>query len=89
MTISEPAKELGLNLVQQMGIDSNRAEITLFEAARAHAAADNRDLVTAEDVQAVAPLSLRLRQSPTLEQILATRKRRYSSATILEPAAVT
>jgi magnesium chelatase subunit I len=75
VTVSEPAKELGLNLVQQMGIDSNRAEITLFEAARAHAAADNRDLVTAEDVQAVALLSLRLRQSPTLDQFLAEQEK--------------
>ena len=46
-----------------MGIDSLRAEITWFEAARAYAAADSRTEVNAEDLRAVAPMSLRLRRS--------------------------
>ena len=66
VTLSPPAKQLGLSLVQQAKIDSNRAEITLFEAARAHAAADGRTETTAEDIRAVALLALRLRQSPEL-----------------------
>ena len=70
VTISLPAREMGLELVQKAAIDSNRAEITLFEAARANAAADERDIVTPEDIQAVALLALRLRRSPALEEFL-------------------
>ena len=68
VTVSEAARELGLALVQKLTIDSNRAEITLFEAARAHAAADERCEALPEDVQAVALLALRQRQSPQLAQ---------------------
>ena len=57
--VAQPA----IKLVQKMGIDSLRAEITWFEAARAYAAADGRDYVTPEDLQAVAPMALRLRRS--------------------------
>ncbi len=52
-----------IKLVQKMGIDSLRAEITWFEAARAYVAADGRSKVTSEDMQAVAPMALRLRRS--------------------------
>lgn len=58
----EVAQE-GIHLVQSLKIDSLRAEITLFEAARAFTAADARTLVTLEDLKTVAPLSLRLRRS--------------------------
>ena len=68
VVVSEAARDLGLQLVQQMQIDSNRAEITLFEAARAHAAADERDCAEVEDVQAVALLALRQRRSTALAQ---------------------
>jgi magnesium chelatase subunit I len=50
-------------LVQKMGIDSLRAEITWFESARAYAAADGRTEVTSEDLKMVAPMALRLRRS--------------------------
>ncbi len=46
-----------------MQIDSMRAEITMFEAARAFAAADNRTMVTSDDLRAVVPMALRLRRS--------------------------
>ena len=52
-----------IQLIQKMGIDSLRAEITWFEAARAYAAADRRDTVSASDLTAVAPMALRLRRS--------------------------
>ncbi|MCP4415844.1 MAG: AAA domain-containing protein [Chloroflexi bacterium] len=71
VTVGKAARELGLALVQQLKIDSNRAEITLFEAARAHAAADEREEVLPQDVQAVALLALRQRQSPQLAQFFA------------------
>jgi magnesium chelatase subunit I len=57
--VAHPAIEL----VQQMGIDSLRAEITWFESARAYAAADGREEVKADDLAEVAPMALRLRRS--------------------------
>lgn len=69
--IQPEAQSLGLELVASLQIDSNRAEITLFEAARAHAAADERVEVTPADVEAVAMLALRLRQSQHLAQFFA------------------
>ncbi|NJL92660.1 MAG: AAA domain-containing protein [Anaerolineae bacterium] len=61
--LSEEAVRMGLDLVNELQIDSARAEFTLFEAARAHAAADGRDLATVQDVRVVAPLALRQRRS--------------------------
>jgi magnesium chelatase subunit I len=61
--LSPEAERTGLELVRQMQVDSLRAEITLFEAARAHAAADARTTVTLSDIQAVAPMAVRLRRS--------------------------
>jgi len=46
-----------------LDIDSHRAEFTLFEAARAYAAADGRLQADVQDVQMVAPLALRQRRS--------------------------
>jgi magnesium chelatase subunit I len=66
VTINDAARSLGLSLIQALAIDSNRADITLFEAARAHAAAAERDEVTPVDIQAVAPLALRQRRSELL-----------------------
>lgn len=62
-TLSDEALEIGLTLVQELDIDSHRAEYTMFEAARAHAAADGRDLANANDIRAVAPMALRQRRS--------------------------
>jgi magnesium chelatase subunit I len=57
--VAKPA----IHLIQKLGIDSLRAEITWFEAARAYAAADGRNRVTLQDLQAMAPMALRLRRS--------------------------
>jgi magnesium chelatase subunit I len=62
-TLDEKALRAGLTLVQQLDIDSHRAEFTLFEAARAHAAADGRTEADLYDLQVVAPLALRQRRS--------------------------
>lgn len=62
--IADPA----IALVQRMGIDSLRAEITWFESARAHAAADDRDEVTLGDLTTVAPMALRLRRSQFMNE---------------------
>ena len=52
-----------IDLVQRIGIDSLRAEITWFESARAYASADGREQVTTGDLATVAPMALRLRRS--------------------------
>jgi len=62
--VAKPA----IRLVHKLGIDSLRAEITWFEAARAYVAADGRDKVTPKDLQAVAPMALRLRRSPFMSE---------------------
>lgn len=61
--LSEDALQLGLNLVKELEIDSSRAEITMFEAARAYAAIEGRTMSTVDDVRTVAPLALRQRRS--------------------------
>jgi magnesium chelatase subunit I len=61
--LADEAIDIGLALVQELDIDSHRAEYTMFEAARAYAAADGRDLATARDIRAVAPMALRQRRS--------------------------
>jgi len=65
--IPEEIANLGLTLINDLGIASLRAEITLFEAARALAAADGRETVTREDIEQVAPMALRLRRSKFIE----------------------
>lgn len=62
-TLSDDALQTGLKLVQALEIDSHRAEYTMFEAARAHAAADERTEVSIEDIRIVAPMALRQRRS--------------------------
>ena len=54
---------VGLELILKLSLDSHRAEYTMFEAARAYAAADSRTEVTLDDLKVVAPLSLRQRNS--------------------------
>ena len=61
--LSEAAEQVGLNLIQELDIDSLRAEITMFEAARALAVADGRLEANPDDIRRVAPMSLRLRRS--------------------------
>ncbi len=68
--LGEAAARAGLRLIQDLRLDSLRAEITLFEAARAHAAADGRAEATVDDVRAVALMALRLRRSPFMVQYL-------------------
>ena len=73
--ISGAARDLGLRLIREAKIESNRAEITLFEAARAHAAAADRSEVTREDILAVAVMTLRQRNSVQLEAYFAEQAR--------------
>jgi magnesium chelatase subunit I len=65
--LSPEARDLGLQLVRELNIHSHRAEFTMFEAARAYAAADGRTRATVEDLQAVAPMALRMRRSQFID----------------------
>jgi magnesium chelatase subunit I len=70
--LTSQAESFGLKLIQELGIDSLRAEITLFEAARAHAIADGRDRARVEDIRRVAPMSLRMRRSTFMQDYLSS-----------------
>lgn len=61
--LTDEAITVGMQLIHQLGIDSHRAEYTLFEAARAYAASDGRVEVTLQDIRFVAPMALRQRRS--------------------------
>ncbi len=74
VTLSEETERFGLSLIEEMGIDSLRAEITLFEAARAYTVADGRDSTTPDDVRAVAPMALRLRRSDFMDDFFRERQ---------------
>jgi magnesium chelatase subunit I len=70
VTVPDRIANPAIELVQRMGIDSLRAEITWFESARAYAAADGRTEVSMDDLKAVAPMALRLRRSPFMTEYL-------------------
>lgn len=62
-TIPDEIMLAGIRLINELEIDSHRAEYTLFEAARAYAASDQRTQVTYQDLLTIAPLALRQRRS--------------------------
>lgn len=68
VTVPPAIEEQALALVQALRIPSHRAEIALLEGARARAAADFRNAVSDEDLRRVAPLALRQRHSPGIEE---------------------
>lgn len=70
VVLPEETAQQGLEIIQQMKIDSLRAEISLFEAARAYAAADARAQVVSEDLKEIAPLALRGRRSSFMVEFL-------------------
>jgi magnesium chelatase subunit I len=74
VTIADKIAEHGIRLVQRIGIDSLRAEITLFEASRAYAAADGRKEVKKEDLLRIAPMALRLRKSDFITHFFEAQK---------------
>jgi magnesium chelatase subunit I len=74
VTIPDEVAKPAIALVQKLGIDSLRAEITWFEASRAYAASDGRSEVTTDDLKTVAPMCLRLRRSPFMNEYFSTQK---------------
>jgi magnesium chelatase subunit I len=65
----------GLELINQLKLDSSRAEITLFEAARAFAALDGRKEVSEQDLFEVAPMTLRMRRSTFMEEFFSNQEK--------------
>jgi magnesium chelatase subunit I len=70
VVIPDEVTTLGLKLIEKLKIDSLRAELTLFEAARAYAAADGRQIVSVSDLSDVASMALRLRRSKFIQEYL-------------------
>ena len=71
----------GLELIRKFDIASIRAEITMFEAARAMAAADGRRVVQPEDLATVAPMALRLRRSPFMQDYFEQQEKEEADLT--------
>lgn len=65
---------MGLEIIKKLGVDSLRAEISLFEAARAYACADGRNEVQPDDLRQVASLALRLRRSRFMDEFFSDRE---------------
>lgn len=72
--LPEEVSSYGIALIQSIKVDSLRADITLFEAARAYCAADNRTEVIPSDLDAIAPMALRLRRSRFMDDYFAQQR---------------
>ena len=68
--LTDKVAQAGVKLVQSLKLDTLRAEVTLFEAARAFAAADGRTAITLDDLQQMAPMALRLRRSDFMSKFI-------------------
>ena len=68
--LSKKAIELGSTIIKEMQLESLRAELALFEAARAYAAARNSTTVTEEDIRIVAPITLTMRRSSFMAEFV-------------------
>lgn len=71
--LTKEAEDLGLRIIEELRVDSLRAEITMFEAARAHSVADGRRRASPKDIKAVAPMALRLRRSSFMQEYFETQ----------------
>jgi magnesium chelatase subunit I len=83
VVIPDAVARPAIALVQKMGIDSLRTEITWFEAARALAAADGRTEVTRNDLKTVAPMCLRLRRSQFMTEYFGNQETEENEMTSL------
>lgn len=75
VSVTSRAEEAALELVNQLHIQSLRAEIVILQAARARAAADARHQARVADIVAVAPMALRLRFSPFIAEYVESRRK--------------
>ncbi len=86
--ISDRVAKEAIALTQKLGVDSLRAEITWFEAARAYAAANGRTRVKMTDLHAVAPMALRLRRSTFIDEYFEHQESEESELSkLIEPFA--
>jgi magnesium chelatase subunit I len=74
VTVPEEVAQHGMRLVERLQIDSLRAEITLFESARAYSAIDGRSEVSLDDLREIAPMALRLRKSSFMAEYFAQQQ---------------
>lgn len=81
VSIPDEVAAQGLKLIANLQIESLRAEITLFEAARAYAAADGRKQVSPADLREVASLALRLRRSGFMQEYFARQEEEEAELT--------
>jgi magnesium chelatase subunit I len=72
--LTPQVERAGMAWVKRLGIDSHRAEVVLFEAARAYASSDGRTQVEPSDLGAVAPMALRQRRSHFMDDYFAAQK---------------
>jgi len=72
--IPEEITENGIKLIKELNIDSIRAEISLFESAKALAASDLRQVVSQDDIRVVAPMALRLRTSQFMSNFISQQE---------------
>lgn len=83
VTLPDKVAKPAIKVIQKMGIDSLRAEISLFEAARAYVAADARNKVTLDDLTVVAPLALRLRRSQYMTEFFNNHQEQEEEMNVL------
>jgi magnesium chelatase subunit I len=81
VSLPDEVARRGLAFIDRLQIDSLRAEISLFETARAFAAADGRESVTLEDLREVALLALRVRRSNFMTEYFNTQQAEESEIT--------
>lgn len=79
VVVPDDVAKAGLELIRELQITSLRAEITLFEAAKAYAAADNRLEVSLEDLDIVAPMALRMRKSAFITEFFEQQNKEDAS----------
>lgn len=72
--------KIGSEIIKELGIKSLRAEIALFEATRAYAAAAGREIPELNDLLTVAPLALRLRRGDSAHHRPADEEAEIDSA---------
>ena len=87
--LTPQVERTGMAWVKRLGIDSHRAEIVLFEAARAHAASDGRVQADLSDLRAVAGMALRQRRSRFMDDYFAEQleEERELGAVVRAPSA--
>ncbi len=80
--IRKPNMALVAQLALELGVDGHRADLTILEAARAHAAWQRRKTIMAQDIQVAAELALphRMRRQPFLDIANGTTYDRIRSA---------